>query len=109
MTVRVRANSSRNGTQRGRPPKPARKPSFGPLPLVQTRQGKPFTSTVVVAGSDKVYSAATVWGRKAGTAARCPFAIGLGHHLSSQSENRSLTCGITFSANIRVLYLVVSL
>src|SRR4029450_3622626 len=29
-----------------------RKPSLGPLPLVQTRQGKPLISTVLVFGSD---------------------------------------------------------
>src|SRR5205823_8063597 len=35
----------------GRPPKPARKPSFAPRPLRQTRQGKPLTSTVDVVGT----------------------------------------------------------
>src|SRR5258707_4452943 len=52
MTVRVSASLSRNGSQRGRPPRPARKPSLGPWPLVQTRQGKPLTSTVAAFGSD---------------------------------------------------------
>src|SRR5216683_4975936 len=55
------------------------------------------------------YSAAASCGRNAGTAARWPLASGLGHHLSSQSPNRSFTLGITFSANRRVLYWVVSL
>src|SRR5262245_35318840 len=106
MTVRLSASLSRNGIQRGNPPNPARKPTLGPWPLLQTRQGKPFTSTVLVAGSDtRRYSAAASCGRKAGTAARWPVASGLGHHLSSQSPNRSLTLGITFSANRRVLYL----
>src|SRR4029077_813959 len=51
MTVRSRAKASRNGIQRGNPPKPARKPSFGPLPFCQTREEKPFNSTVKVSGS----------------------------------------------------------
>src|SRR5262245_65390956 len=55
----------------------------------------------------RCYSAASC--AKAGTAARWLFAMGLGHHLSSQSPNRSFTFGITFSANRRVLYLVVAL
>src|SRR6266576_3460131 len=50
MTVRVSASLSRNGSQRGRPPRPARKPSLGPWPLLQTRQGKPLISTVVALG-----------------------------------------------------------
>src|SRR5436309_10279498 len=52
MTVRSRASASRNGIQRGNPPKPARKPSFGPLPAFHTRQEKPFSSTDEVSGSD---------------------------------------------------------
>ncbi len=51
MTVRSRASASRNGIQRGRPPKPARKPSVGPLPFFQTRQENPFSSTEDVSGS----------------------------------------------------------
>src|SRR5690349_12490599 len=51
MTVRSFASASRNGIQRGNPPKPARKPSFGPLPDFQTRVEKPFSSTVKVSGS----------------------------------------------------------
>src|SRR5438270_13615481 len=55
MTVRSFASASRNGIQRGRPPKPARKPSFGPLPFFQTRDEKPFSSTVKVSGSATKY------------------------------------------------------
>src|SRR5712692_5252961 len=51
MTVRSRASASRNGIQRGRPPKPARKPSVGPLPFFQTREENPFSSTGDVSGS----------------------------------------------------------
>src|SRR4051812_5731161 len=51
MTVRSFARASRDGIQRGSPPKPARKPSFGPLPAFQTRDEKPFSSTVKVSGS----------------------------------------------------------
>ena len=51
MTVRSRASASRNGIQRGKPPKPARKPSFGPLPARQTRVAKPLISTENTRGS----------------------------------------------------------
>src|SRR5215472_12819737 len=51
MTVRSRANASRNGIQRGNPPKPARKPSLGPAPFFQTRLEKPLSSTEDVSGS----------------------------------------------------------
>ena len=52
------ASASRNGIQRGSPPKPARKPSFGPLPFCQTRAGKPLISTVGDrSGSDTAASA----------------------------------------------------
>ena len=51
ITVRSSASASRNGTQRGKPPKPARKPSFGPLPARHTRVGKPLTSTENTSGS----------------------------------------------------------
>src|SRR6185437_11651974 len=56
ITVRFSASLSRNGTQRGSPPNPARKPSLGPLPLRQTRVEKPLTSTVNVSGSLTGYS-----------------------------------------------------
>ena len=51
MTVRSRASASSKGIHRGNPPKPARKPSFGPSPFFHTRQEKPLTSTVSVSGS----------------------------------------------------------
>src|SRR5438045_8706460 len=51
MTVRSRESASRNGIQRGNPPKPAIKPSLGPLPAFHTRDEKPFSSTVKVSGS----------------------------------------------------------
>src|SRR5215831_20526806 len=51
MTVRSCANASRNGIQRGNPPKPARKPSLGPSPFFQTRLEKPLSSTEDVSGS----------------------------------------------------------
>ena len=51
ITVRSRANTSRNGIQRGSPPKPARKPSLGPWPFCHTRQAKPLTSTDDVSNS----------------------------------------------------------
>ena len=51
MIVRSFASASRNGIQRGNPPKPAIKPSFGPLPAFQIRDEKPFSSTVKVSGS----------------------------------------------------------
>src|SRR5581483_11602782 len=56
-----------------------------------------------------VHSAAATLGRKAGSAARAFFSIGFGHHLSSHSENRGLSFGITFSAKSFVLDLVSSL
>src|SRR6516162_6813825 len=45
ITVRSQANTSRNGIQRGNPPKPARKPSGGPSPFFHTRLEKPLRST----------------------------------------------------------------
>ena len=50
-TVRSPARASRNGTHRGNPPKPARKPSLGPSPFFHTRQEKPLTSTDSVSNS----------------------------------------------------------
>src|SRR5213075_2057200 len=99
------------GIQRGRPPKPARKPSFGPLPFFQTRDEKPFSSTVKVSGSATTsshyldrsrpgrklrarrprslfcrYSAAKAAGWNEAGEARSARAIGRGHHRSSHSE-----------------------
>ena len=51
MTVRSFASASRNGTQRGSPPNPAIKPSFGPEPADQIRDENPLTSIDVVFGS----------------------------------------------------------
>ena len=51
VTVRSRANMSRNGIQRGSPPKPARNPSGGPTPFFHTRLEKPLMSTENVSNS----------------------------------------------------------
>src|SRR5215472_11279442 len=51
MTVRASASRSRNGTHRGRPPKPARNPIRAPVPLRQTRVVKPLMSMVDASGS----------------------------------------------------------
>jgi len=51
MTVRSRASASSKGIHRGNPPKPARKPSFGPSPFCHTRQENPLISTDSVSGS----------------------------------------------------------
>src|SRR5215469_10966662 len=59
MTVRSRANASRNGIQRGNPPKPARKPSFGPSPFLHTRHTKPLISTDSASASVTIVPALT--------------------------------------------------
>ncbi len=51
ITVRSRASASRSVIQRGSPPKPARKPSFGPAPFCHTRAGNPLMSIEIVRGS----------------------------------------------------------
>src|SRR5262249_53600400 len=51
ITVRASASRSRNGTHRGRPPNPARKPILGPDPLRHTRVANPLMSMLSVSGS----------------------------------------------------------
>ncbi len=120
ITVRLSASRSRNGIQRGRPPRPARKPSFGPAALAPDAGGEavdvdgrgfgfahPGSPMLPVEGTGAGRNrrlretagpprrpggaySAASLGRKAGTSARCARPIGCGHQRSSHSREHVL-------------------